>query len=287
MNTDKIKELINEYSDTKLIEGSPATYFFYFWLTKALSFTRRSIPLLGTFFYRIFTLVKPLFPKYFVIQNTSGRFAISHEPDDATTICSGYFESNLRRWIGLPNRKELFLDIGANRGIYTILALTHYGYKNVIAFEPNPEMFSTLSRNVGLNDIQEKVELVQTGLGEKNESLKLSVDSLHAGGGRIFEDQGTQRAADGTEKIEFPVNIRLLDDILSLEDISRISFIKIDTEGFEDKILRGATKTISSLESGTLLMIETPKPEVIEPLLKSLGMTLIEQIESDYLYRKN
>jgi FkbM family methyltransferase len=128
--------------------------------------------------------------------------------------------------------EDIFVDVGANIGSYTILASAVSGAKS-ISFEPVPTTFRHLKNNVAVNNIESLVELKNAGVGKEKGSLSFTsgydtmnhviTDSSHANSGNIL------------------VDIVTLDEVLA----ERIPVLmKIDTEGFEMSVLEGAVNTL-------------------------------------------
>lgn len=128
---------------------------------------------------------------------------------------------------------DLFVDAGANVGAYTILASKNCGAASY-SYEPVPETFSFLKRNVITNEINEKVHLRQAGLSDLRGKLYFTshLDSMN----HVATNQ-----KDLHNTIEVPV--LCLDEELG-EKIPQV--IKIDVEGFEWKVLNGALRILSS-----------------------------------------
>lgn len=135
---------------------------------------------------------------------------------------------------------DLALDIGANIGVYT--ALIAAGAKGqVIAVEPIPETFRNLARNVRFNDADDRVELHNCGVGESDGVLRFTD---HKG--------GMNHVAPNGQGVEVP--IRRIDDIVA----GRAPVLmKIDIEGFELFALKGAPKTLKSLQAIIIEMNES------------------------------
>lgn len=127
---------------------------------------------------------------------------------------------------------DLFVDVGANVGSYSILACSAVGASGV-AFEPVPSTFQRLSENLNLNHLQGKVQAVNKGVGDKNGVIHFTSKhdtTNHAlANGEIGEDS-------------VPVQITTLDS--ELQGLNP-ALIKIDVEGFETPVLRGAADTLS------------------------------------------
>jgi FkbM family methyltransferase len=136
---------------------------------------------------------------------------------------------------------DLFVDIGANVGAYTILAAGHAG-ADVVAAEPVPKTFDGLRRNVRFNELDERVTLVNSGIGETETSLRFTSTR------DTVNHVATKSDLDG-DTIE--VSVTTLDRVCSDQ---LPTCIKIDVEGFEKSVLDGGKKTLSSPSLMAVLM---------------------------------
>jgi FkbM family methyltransferase len=135
---------------------------------------------------------------------------------------------------------ETIVDVGANNG-YTALRLASLdGVNSVIAFEPDATNFEKARRNIALNKVTEKIELLGIGLGPGDLELNLQIG--------IEGNSGTMKVAASTEggATASRVKVRKLDDVLAESGITRVDFIKIDVEGYELEVLNGAVETLRS-----------------------------------------
>jgi FkbM family methyltransferase len=126
--------------------------------------------------------------------------------------------------------EDLFGDIGANMGSYTVLAAAHVG-ANVIAAEPVPSTFSYLIDNLRVNDIQKKVTALNIAVGSQEGSINFTKNS---GAGN--------HVSTINDKDSIIVNMSSIDKIFST---CAPVLLKIDVEGFETEVLNGASKTLS------------------------------------------
>jgi len=128
-------------------------------------------------------------------------------------------------------QEDTFIDVGANGGVYTILAAGYVG-SNVLAFEPVPETLQTLEFNVEANKLEARVRICPVALADYIGTGRMAVpDSPTA---YLEHDQA---GLSHTSRI--PVST--LD---SLVDITTPTFIKIDVEGGEVSVLNGAHRAL-------------------------------------------
>jgi len=128
---------------------------------------------------------------------------------------------------------DLFVDVGANIGSYSILAGACEGVK-VIAFEPVPRTFSWLQKNIKINALENRIEAMNIGLAEQKGSINFS-SNLDALNHVVLQEK------HNTSVVKVDVN--KLDDIL---DHKYPTVIKIDVEGYELQVLNGAKKILDN-----------------------------------------
>jgi FkbM family methyltransferase len=137
------------------------------------------------------------------------------------------------------------VDVGANRGQFTLFCRDEFLQATVISFEPLPAAAAKFRRVFSGDD---KVKLYETALGATaGESLmRITADddasSLLAVGAVQTDLFGTREVS---QRI---VPVRRLDQILSPEQIAAPALLKIDVQGFEVEVLRGAEGLLSAFE---------------------------------------
>ncbi len=121
------------------------------------------------------------------------------------------------------------IDLGAGLGDFTTYAARRSPHGRVIAFEPTPESFALLQHNLQINGIH-NAEAQDCAVADAPGKLVLNVDSKHA----------TQHTitAPGTRMIE--VRAITLAEVFEAHGLDRCDFLKMDIEGGEYAILRGA-----------------------------------------------
>ncbi len=134
---------------------------------------------------------------------------------------------------------DLFVDVGANVGAYTVLA-SGVAKCRTIAFEPVPFAFRFLTGNIRLNGLESRTLAVQAGIGEKEGTLTFT------------DDLGTENyVATDADKGGIAVRMTPLDTALKSENPT---FIKIDVEGFETKVFAGAGETIRKASLSAMIV---------------------------------
>lgn len=145
---------------------------------------------------------------------------------------------------------DLFVDIGANVGSYTVLASKVCGART-IAVEPDHGTAEALRRNIEINGIADHVRVVEAALGASDGTADFTI-------GRGAMNR-MAKPGDGNVR---QVTIRTLDSVLEGE-IPKL--VKIDVEGFEADVFRGAAGTLSA-EGLDAIITETLSREVLDIL---------------------
>ncbi len=141
------------------------------------------------------------------------------------------------------NENDLFVDVGANIGVYTVLASAVKGSRS-ISMEPVPRTYKHFLDNIAINHISHKVVALNIGVGEKEGELKFT-KNLNSSLNHVELEE-----KENDQTITIPVNS--LDNLLEKE---HPLVLKIDVEGFETMVIRGAQKTLKN-ESLKAIIIE-------------------------------
>ena len=178
---------------------------------------------------------------------------------------------------------DYVVDIGANIGIYTLL-LSKYVGKNgkIFSFEPEPESFEILKKNILENNI-ENSKLENLAVSNTNDKVKLFLNEV-SGTHTIFKQTTHKTTGEYVDVCA----ITLDDYFLEKKLLDKISFVKIDVEGVEFNVLKGMTKILEKNERISLLI------EVIPNQLLDFGTDpndlldfLIQRRFSIYLFDYN
>jgi FkbM family methyltransferase len=140
------------------------------------------------------------------------------------------------------------LDIGAHRGFYTLLFSRKVGrLGRVISFEPSPRERKRLNLHLKMNFCR-NVEVKDCALGEASGNAELFL--VH-GGDTGCNSLRPPDTALPTSPVA--VIVKKLDDILSLAQVQRVDFIKLDVEGGELGVLKGAERLLQQIPRPVIL----------------------------------
>ncbi len=147
--------------------------------------------------------------------------------------CRGVTETyELEVWTRLMEQVlpgDIVADVGAFIGLYTIALAKRVGSSGrVVAFEPDPENFTSLKAHIELNGISDRVELIQAAVGGQDGALPCR-------GGKGCESHVSDQ--NGTQSVRC---VRL-DTVFADRPLD---ILKIDVEGYEEEVLKGAIKLL-------------------------------------------
>jgi FkbM family methyltransferase len=174
-----------------------------------------------------------------------------------------------RSWESFLNQLhtgDTVFDIGANVGEITCRIAQRVGKEgNVYSFEPQPQNFARLIRNLALNHYQ-NVRPEQLALGSSRGTIIMAPrDSLNSGTQRIVE-------MDSPGKESNFILMTTLDDFVETNMIERLDSLKIDVEGYEPEVLKGAIRTIRHFHPTILI-------EVVDRFLQERGGSARELLQ--------
>ena len=168
------------------------------------------------------------------------------EPVGFYLLIDGVYESELlsfmlgklQRKAGAESAGAVFVDVGANIGSFTIPVAKSLGAEGrVIAIESSPTIYPYLKRNVELNGLS-NIRLIQCAASDTDLQevpfYEAPIESFGMGSlGAQFNGK------------PIPVITRTLDSILSERGVDRVDLIKVDVEGFEVGVFKGAEKLLN------------------------------------------
>jgi len=176
--------------------------------------------------------------------------------------------------------KSVLFDIGANEGFYTLIMAQTSPNATIYAFEPNPIAFNKLQENIKLNNLK-NVKLFNTAVTQTSGQVKLEyipeitpISSVNIRALNLAWLTDTNRI----KKIN--VTGITLDDFLSQHQIPSIEIIKIDVEGSEVAVLKGAHQALKITQK---LVIEYHSLEIKKDLFTILNQQGFRQVLEEKL----
>ncbi len=222
--------------------------------TKVLNCIRRCFktPLIENIFVRLSSGKEPdsfigkLLPSNYLYKKNSIRKVTRNGINfclDISDLVDWFIYFNLnddsnKKLFELCAKDSIVLDIGTNNGavLLRLCKIANEGF--VFGFEPDPYNYERSLINLGLNDCK-NYKVLNTGLGEKIESgVIVVVDANNLGMNKILQD--------GSEGIK--INLNTLNNFSKVNNLTKIDLIKIDTEGFEMKILKGGDNILKKFK---------------------------------------
>jgi FkbM family methyltransferase len=182
-----------------------------------------------------------------------------------------YEPATLALFDGVLRPGDIAVDVGANLGLMTLHAAYLVGATgSVVAVEPHPVYFSRLIRNIELNNLT-NVRAVQMAAGAAPELRTIyDVPSVNIGRSSLVRPNIASRPGG-------VVSVERLDKILSDLGIPRVRLIKIDVEGFEPKVIQGASEMLAGqpmvcMEVTSALNHEPEGPLAAHDMIMSTGL---------------
>jgi FkbM family methyltransferase len=154
-------------------------------------------------------------------------------------------------WIAGFAGDDTLLDIGANVGMYSIWAAKTRAVR-VLAFEPESQNFALLNRNILANGLAGQVTAYCVALSDKTGFGELALAQFLVGGsGHNYGSGGAEAASSVYRQGCFSTSV---DALVAAGDIPVPSHIKIDVDGIEPAIVRGASATLRDPRLRSLLI---------------------------------
>lgn len=162
---------------------------------------------------------------------------------------------------GDPQVKVIF-DAGANCGFFALVRCANNPALRAYCFEPHPRTFSRLQRNIDLNSLRDRMIPIQAAVAASSGTctLQLSTDSSMG----VVTSSGSATSLEN--QLEVQVNMTSLDDFARQGNV-KPDLLKIDVEGFEVEVLKGAEACLKACRH---VIMECHSPKLTEECLALL-----------------
>jgi FkbM family methyltransferase len=199
------------------------------------------------FWKKDFVLLKFKMPKY------NYEFYCRNNKDDFQIMT--FHEDDIIEHKFTPKEGDIVIDVGAHIGPYTLVSSKSVGSSGkVVAIEAAPDNFDLLNRNIQLNGLT-NVMILNYAVYSREDKIKLYLPSKEKEFSNTkYNTVMMDRAHGETNFVEVKANT--LDYILQSNGIKHenVNWIKIDVEGAEYEVLKGAKNTLSKSNNISLLI---------------------------------
>ena len=143
-----------------------------------------------------------------------------------------------------PEGRGTFLDIGANIGLVSI-PLAERRQVRCLAFEPEPRNFHWLEQNIALHGVGSLFTTFNLALHSEETQLSFELSPTNYGDHRV---RGSVHLEGDAERTRIQVPAGRLDDLVRVEELPRPIVAKLDTQGEELQVLRGAARSLPHID---------------------------------------
>jgi len=186
------------------------------------------------------------------------------------------YEPELAAYIARRLREgDVFIDIGANVGLFSMLAARCVGPSGrVVAFEPNPEARSILAALATMNRVAETIDIVPLAVSDSSSKGHILYIADASSLSTLDPARSPVRDVDAFQK-SVVVDLTTLDDWLAIhpELSARVTTIKIDVEGVEDRVLSGMQRILRA-NPRIEIVVETTAGSGTDRRLQADGYTV-------------
>jgi FkbM family methyltransferase len=183
---------------------------------------------------------------------------------------------------------DVFYDIGANVGSYSLITFAHLkGKTKIYSFEPGFLSFSQLCKNIKLNGASQCISPFQVALSDETSLIDLHYQNLETGGALHALGNPIDFKGERFEPVfSLPTLSYRLDDFVAQFGLPKPNHIKMDVDGLEFDILQGGDKTLShtGLQSILLEIEGNEDPKRFDAWFEEKGMVLHSRRDYNSLY---
>ena len=160
------------------------------------------------------------------------------------------------KWIDEFNlERNIFWDIGANIGIYSIYAAIKHKNIEVTSFEPSTSNLRVLSRNISLNNLGQNIKIFQPALCKEENSFMMFNEHKFIEGWSMNQFSNDY---NGDTSKDFEQNYKIygtnIDSLIAQNILQVPNYIKLDVDGIEHLILQGGEKTLKNSNLRSILV---------------------------------
>jgi FkbM family methyltransferase len=177
--------------------------------------------------------------------------------------------------ISLP-AEPVFVDVGANIGTTTVMALRRHGFASAVAIEPSPANGKLLRLNIVANELEERVQLLAVAASDQAGEIRLDVSKANWGGHRVSDDGGPATVVVAAVTLDGLVERRVVDP-------EQVGLVWIDAQGHEPAVLAGACRLIQRRTPTVVAIrqvrgdLDTARPWVAPPATRAAVLDALRE----------
>lgn len=172
---------------------------------------------------------------------------------------------------------DLFLDVGANTGFYSVLLTDRRLVPEAFAFEPDPGTRDLLHTNIDLNGLAGSIRVFPFALGEATGEARLT-QSSEINRGESWIEHAEMPA--GSDTVVVPV--RRFDDEFQIR--GKRLLVKMDVEGYEFHALAGMERTLRENECYLQVELYSPHLDKLKSVFAGLGYRFLDTYDIDHYF---
>lgn len=201
---------------------------------------------------------------------------IANWTDQTFLYCAkGTYGKFLSSFILQQETEFTFLDVGANQGLYSLIAARNENCVQVHAFEPVPMTFEMLEKNVALNNLQHRITLTPAAISNIEGNATIYMPQNHSGAAFL------KRKVDPETSTSMQIKTIGRETLNQLVQSSTDMIVKVDVEGHEPIVLAELMKSsFASRIQAVFYEVETSRvdPSALQHLLSTAGFTRFSKI---------
>jgi len=194
----------------------------------------------------------------------ASKLYCSKDPKDGSMLIAEIYGAKVYDQFFEPKEGFTVVDVGAHVGIYTVKAGRRAGKQGrVISIEPDPYNYKLLINNVRMNNLDKNVIPINIALGNFKGKARLYLGC-----------RGKYHSLLPISRRFIEVDVNTLDGLMEELDLRRCDLLKIDVEGYELEVLKGAEDTLKNTSMVVVAAYHTPgEAKSVQDFLRSKGFT--------------
>lgn len=192
--------------------------------------------------------LRHLKPKYVLRLRNGLLIKVRTNTSDSVMVREVFIYKPYDIRLDLVNNKEKIniIDIGAAIGEYSLYAANKYPKSKIYSFEPFPESFDLLKKNIKLNNLNNQIYPFNKAVSDNSNGEILSISKFGN------QDNSTHKVFGGLYKSSINVSSTTINEILLKNNLDKVEILKLDCEGAEWKILFCSDKILNRIRFITM-----------------------------------